>query len=136
MRADRLVAVGEAQRQQLISVYRFRDSAIRRVWNGVVCKPTDRAETFRKDIGAEGKILIGTTATLTEQKGLFDFLAVAKTLVEETDNLHFVIVGDGGLRTSLETARRDLGYEPVVDDDQAYAKTLAWLKGELAAGRL
>jgi len=112
--ANRLVAVGEAQRQQLISVYRFRDSAIQRVWNGVVCKPTRSGDAFRRSIGASGKILIGTTATLTEQKGLFDFLAVARLLVQETDNLRFVIVGDGNLRGPLEAARRDLGLEESV----------------------
>jgi nucleoside-diphosphate-sugar epimerase len=36
----------------------------------------------------------------------------------------------------LSAARRDLGYEPIVDDETAHARTVAWLKGELAAGRL
>lgn len=36
----------------------------------------------------------------------------------------------------LSAARRDLGYEPIVDDATAMARTVAWLKDELAAGRL
>lgn len=36
----------------------------------------------------------------------------------------------------LTAARRDLGYEPIVDDETAYERTVGWLKGELAAGRL
>jgi nucleoside-diphosphate-sugar epimerase len=36
----------------------------------------------------------------------------------------------------LTAARRDLGYQLLVDDAQARQRTAAWLKGELAAGRL
>ncbi len=36
----------------------------------------------------------------------------------------------------LTAARRDLGYEPIVDDETAHQRTVEWLKGELAAGRL
>lgn len=36
----------------------------------------------------------------------------------------------------LSNARRDLGYEPVVDDEVAFRRTLAWLKSEVDAGRL
>ncbi|MDP2343361.1 MAG: NAD-dependent epimerase/dehydratase family protein [Deltaproteobacteria bacterium] len=36
----------------------------------------------------------------------------------------------------LSNARRDLGYEPLVDPEAALAKTIPWLKAEMAAGRL
>jgi nucleoside-diphosphate-sugar epimerase len=36
----------------------------------------------------------------------------------------------------LSAARRDFGYAPLVDDEAAHAKTVTWLKKELAAGRL
>ena len=36
----------------------------------------------------------------------------------------------------LTAARRDLGYEPIVDDETAAARTVAWLRDEIAAGRL
>jgi nucleoside-diphosphate-sugar epimerase len=36
----------------------------------------------------------------------------------------------------LSAARRDLGYETIVDDDEMMRRIIAWLKGELAAGRL
>jgi 2-alkyl-3-oxoalkanoate reductase len=37
---------------------------------------------------------------------------------------------------NLAGARRDLGYEPVVDPETALAATIPWLKAELDAGRL
>ena len=39
--------------------------------------------SFRVRIGAENRILIGTIATLTKQKGLPDFLAVARQFRDE-----------------------------------------------------
>mgnify|MGYP006143443477 CR=1 FL=1 len=36
----------------------------------------------------------------------------------------------------LTAARRDLGYEPIVDDETALQRTIGWLKGELATGKL
>ena len=36
----------------------------------------------------------------------------------------------------LTAARRDLGYEPIVDDDEAHRRTVAWLQDEMAAARL
>lgn len=36
----------------------------------------------------------------------------------------------------LTAARRDFGYQPIVDDVTAMQRTVGWLKGELAAGRL
>ncbi len=36
----------------------------------------------------------------------------------------------------LTAARRDLGYEPIVDDDEAHERAVAWLRSELTAGRL
>lgn len=36
----------------------------------------------------------------------------------------------------LTAARRDLGYQLLVSDEEAHRRTVAWLQGELAAGRL
>jgi 2-alkyl-3-oxoalkanoate reductase len=36
----------------------------------------------------------------------------------------------------ITSARRDLGYEPIVDEETAFQRTRAWLVGEIAAGRL
>lgn len=37
---------------------------------------------------------------------------------------------------SLKNARNDIGYEPIVDVDTAMARTVPWLRAEIAAGRL
>jgi glycosyltransferase involved in cell wall biosynthesis len=110
--ADRLVAVGEVQRQQLRSVYGVRD--IKRVWNGVSYTPGRGDDSLRKRANAEHHVLIGTTATLTDQKGLFDLLAVAVRMRDTVPNARFVVVGDGPLREQLEAKRDELGLKDTV----------------------
>lgn len=107
--ATRVFAVGEVQRQQLRAVFGFAERAIGRVWNGVIF-PKPRDGDFRSSIGVDDShVLVGTTATLIEQKGLFDLLQVAKRVTEARDNVRFVVIGDGHLRPRLEANVRELG---------------------------
>lgn len=112
--ADRLVAVGDAQRQQIINAFGFRPDAVTRVWNGVAPSQGRDLEAFRARVGATERVLIGVTATFIEQKGLFDFLEVASRFRDQASRLRFVIVGEGALRPRLEARRRELGLEEMV----------------------
>jgi glycosyltransferase involved in cell wall biosynthesis len=112
--ATRLFAVGEAQRRQLRQVFGFSERAIGRVWNGVVFA-TPRDAAFRRSIGVGAEhILVGTTATLIEQKGLFDLLEVARRVTARHPMVRFVVIGDGHLRAGLEARRRELGLDQQV----------------------
>ena len=114
--ATRLYAVGEVQRNQLKSVLRVGDQSIGRVWNGVsfAAFRSGRCAKRRRREARRPQIVIGTLATLTEQKGLFDLLAVAKKVRAQRDHVRFVIIGDGPLRPRLEAARKELGLEDTV----------------------
>lgn len=113
--ADRLVAVGGAQREQIKSAFRLRDDAVDLVLNGVrVPAPGAGAAEFRGQVAAHDKILIGTIATLIEQKGLRDLLSVARRVRDASDAVRFVVVGDGHLRTELERRRGELGLDDTV----------------------
>jgi glycosyltransferase involved in cell wall biosynthesis len=109
--ATRLIAVGEVQRQQLKSTYRFGEQSVGMVWNGVPLNSHAGDPAFRSRVGADQHVLVGTIATLIEQKGLRDFLAVARRFQSAADKVRFVIVGEGHLRAELETMRRDWGLE-------------------------
>jgi glycosyltransferase involved in cell wall biosynthesis len=110
--ADGLVAVGEVQRRQIRSVHGVRD--IERVWNGVSYTPGRGDDSLRKRANAEHQMLIGTTATLTDQKGLFDLLAVAVQMRDTVPKARFAVVGDGPLREQLEAKRDELGLKDTV----------------------
>lgn len=112
--ADRLVAVGEVQRRQIRSVFGLSEQRIGMIWNGILPAACPSHDTFRVRIGAGDRLIIGTIATLTEQKGLRDLMRVAQRLKSQADRLCFVIVGDGHLRDELDAMRRDLGVEDMV----------------------
>ncbi len=112
--ATRLVAVGKVQRAQLQAMYGFRDDRIDMVWNGVTPASPKHDESFRARVDAVGRLLIGTVATLSQQKGLRDLIAVAARLRQHRDRIRFVVVGEGRLRAELEALRRELGVEDMV----------------------
>jgi glycosyltransferase involved in cell wall biosynthesis len=112
--ADRLFAVGEAQRTQLKAVFGFDDDDIGVIWNGVNPPSGGGDPLFRATIGANGSVLIGTIATLIEQKGLRDLMHVARRVLDAGANAKFVIVGEGQLRKELELLRHELGLEESV----------------------
>jgi glycosyltransferase involved in cell wall biosynthesis len=112
--ADRLCAVGEAQRRQIRSVFGFRDGRIGTIRNGVMTARKLGDPQFRNRIGATDRILIGTIGTLIEQKGLRDLLQVARRIKDAGHSARFVIVGEGYLRPVLEGLRASLGLEDVV----------------------
>lgn len=112
--ASRLIAVGDIQKRQLQAVYGFPDSRISTVRNGVAFRSGSGDPTFRGKLGAESCVLIGTIATLIEQKGLSDLLDVAKSIRDSGRKAVFVIVGEGHLREELEAKRRTLGLDETV----------------------
>jgi glycosyltransferase involved in cell wall biosynthesis len=113
--ADRLFSVGEVQRQQIRAVHHLPDGRIRTTWNGVTIPSGTGDPTFRGRIRAEGKLLVGTIATLIEQKGLRHLMTVARKIRDAGHDVKFVIVGEGHLRGELEGMRHQLGLDDTVE---------------------
>jgi glycosyltransferase involved in cell wall biosynthesis len=112
---DRLFAVGEVQRRRIRSVMALSDRSIATIWNGVTPPAPAGDPAFRQRVGAEGRILIGTIATLIKQKGIEDLLNVAaKVRAEVGHRVQFVVVGEGRLRPQIEAKRSDLGLNDMV----------------------
>jgi glycosyltransferase involved in cell wall biosynthesis len=112
--ADRLFAVGEVQRRQIRRVHGLSDRAIATMWNGVPLPAASRDGSYRDSIGAGDRVLVGTIATLIEQKGLRELMRVARTLKDAGRDVQFVIAGEGKIRKDLERLRAELGVEDVV----------------------
>jgi glycosyltransferase involved in cell wall biosynthesis len=109
--ADRIYAVGRAQRSTLQRVFGFPDSRIGTIWNGVTVPSGDGDAEFRAKAGAVNRPLIGTIATFIDQKGLFDLLQVARRVKDSGRDVAFAVVGEGHLRPQLEAKRRELGLD-------------------------
>jgi glycosyltransferase involved in cell wall biosynthesis len=112
--ANRLVAVGDVQRQQVMSTFRIKGDAIDRIWNGVPIEAAVPDGSFRRSVGGADRVLIGTIATLIPQKGLADLLEVAHRLRRIHSEVLFAIVGEGRLRSELESMRDQLGLKDTV----------------------
>lgn len=114
----RVIAVGDVQRKQLQAVYGFAEDGIGRVWNGVL-PPASTAMSaesvcFRESVARPGEVIVGTIATLIQQKGLQDLMRVARLLFDRGVRAKFVIAGEGRLRPDLEALRHELGLDDVV----------------------
>lgn len=111
---DELVAVGWEQRRRIQAAYKFPESRLRIIWNGVRLASPAPGTSFRSTIGTGDRLLVGTIAKLIEQKGLDDLLLVARQCRDAGQPFQFVIVGEGPLRPLLEQRRRELDLEDVV----------------------
>lgn len=112
--ANRLIAVGDVQRKQLQAVYGFADRRISTIWNGVTIPSGSGDPAFRRNLGAENRLVVGTISTLISQKGLSDLLEVARRIRDSGRKALFVVVGDGHLRSELEAKRRQLDLDESV----------------------
>ncbi|MEJ2542276.1 MAG: glycosyltransferase [Gemmatimonadota bacterium] len=92
---------------------------VRTVLNGVDLDRFDghreRGREVRERLGIprEGPV-IGTVAVFRSQKRLDEWLRVARTLCDRHPDLHFLLVGDGPLRSELEAEAGALGLGSVV----------------------
>jgi len=67
-------------------------------------------DTLRRHFGfSEQALVVGTVARLVPDKGLECFLHMASEIIVERDDVVFLMVGDGPLRSDLEYLAKDLG---------------------------
>jgi glycosyltransferase involved in cell wall biosynthesis len=111
---QKLVAVGEQQRQAIIKTFRIPDKRLEMLWNGVDNKQYVKSGKYQKYAKHDGKIIIGSLSTLIEQKGV-DTLLRAVAMLENTEHdFTLLIVGEGPLRKKLEQIAKDLCIEDMV----------------------
>ena len=110
--AHRILVNSEAIRDYIIE----HDSAplgkIVVIRNGVVpvTSSTDPSDELRRELGLDaGSTLVGMVARLQEVKGHRFFMEAASRVLHSRPETHFVLVGDGPLRTEIESQSAALG---------------------------
>ncbi|MGB9928566.1 MAG: glycosyltransferase family 4 protein [Methanosarcina sp.] len=78
-----------------------------RIFNGV--DPEDSIANVSLPFETEGKIVITTVARMTKKKGVQNIVELAPFLLEKYGNLLFVMIGDGPLKSGLETRVKEKG---------------------------
>jgi glycosyltransferase involved in cell wall biosynthesis len=95
----KVVAVSQSVMRYLVSAG-VPQKDIVTIYTGIVkSQPVSRASsTLRAELGlGENAVIAGTVAILRDKKGHPDLIRVAKPLIEQRPNLHFVFAGDGPL---------------------------------------
>ncbi|QIE23208.1 D-inositol-3-phosphate glycosyltransferase [Caballeronia sp. SBC1] len=95
----KVVAVSQSVMRYLVSAGVPQQDIVT-IYTGIVKpQPVSRASsTLRAELGlGEDAVIAGTVAILRDKKGHPDLIRVAKRLIEQRPNLHFVFAGDGPL---------------------------------------
>ena len=104
---DRIIAVSQALKDELVSQMRLTPEKITVIYNGV---------TFREVRRSPGTGLrIGTVARLAPQKGVDHFIRAAAIVLKRFPSARFLVVGDGPLRQTLETLADTVGARDSID---------------------
>lgn len=110
--ADRILVNSEAIRERIVAENQSRSGKIVVVKNGIVGveSAANNREDLRRELKLEGDVkLIGMVARLQEVKGHRFFIEAAARVLSSGVDAHFVLVGDGPLRSEIERQIGDLG---------------------------
>lgn len=111
---DRLVSVGNSQREKIIASLSVQRSLITTIWNGVSTRQPDIQPSIVNYYRNSGRVIIGTACTLIEQKGITNLIDVANVLCKKYLQIVFLVAGEGHLRTELEQKANSFGLKDKV----------------------
>jgi glycosyltransferase involved in cell wall biosynthesis len=100
--ADKLVAVGDEQKQKIRLALGIKDANLLTLLNGVPQLKRAPACALVEQYRRPGTVVVGTVCTLIEQKGLTDLLDVACLLKNRKVKAVYLVAGEGHLRKDLE----------------------------------
>lgn len=108
------LAVSEAVRRVFLSTTGLPSDACRVLYNGIDLSSFAQArvagEAFRAALGiAPGDPVVGIVGRLSRGKGHEHFLRAAQKIAQENPTTRFLVVGDGGRRSFLESMAAGLG---------------------------
>jgi len=107
---DRVIAVSEASKKELISTFNLPPDKISVVYNGIPLKKYPDRREARKVLGFDlDTPLIACIGRLVKNKGQDIFLKAAALIKREKPEVRFLITGDGYLKNSLQKSAQRLG---------------------------
>jgi glycosyltransferase involved in cell wall biosynthesis len=109
-RFDRVAAVSEVVARTLLASG-IKESQVAYIANGVPIPERKAQPSLALEINKGKRVLIGTVARLSSEKGLNFFLDAARQLTTQFPETLFVIVGEGPERAALEQQVKALGLE-------------------------
>ncbi|MBT8171642.1 glycosyltransferase family 4 protein, partial [Candidatus Bathyarchaeota archaeon] len=110
--ASLVVTVSKYSARKIIELYDVSEEKIRIVPNGVDLqkfKPNKNGLDFRNKIVGKNKYLVLFVGNLIPRKGLHYLINAAKILLKKNNEIKFLIVGDGPLKSNLYSYAQKLG---------------------------
>jgi glycosyltransferase involved in cell wall biosynthesis len=115
-KTDLNICVSESNEEQGKKIFGLQKSVV--IKNGIDLEkfnPEGKFKDVRADLHFSSQtILVAYIARLTEQKDPFTFLQAIKIVVSKTENIEFVIAGDGDLKEQTVQMAKDLQIDPYV----------------------
>jgi glycosyltransferase involved in cell wall biosynthesis len=102
--ADAVIAVSSAVEKDSKIMTK---KPVYRIFNGVDSE--DRVSNMPLPLETDGKIVIATVARMTKKKGVQNIVELAPSLLKKNENLLFLMIGDGPLKSNLETIVEQTG---------------------------
>lgn len=104
---DAFIAVADHHAAHLKQSLRLEDGRVRMIRNGIDCQRFAPSSAAKKRLLGELSLpsqtqLVGIVAALRPEKNHAMFLDVAASLLHRNERVHFLIVGDGPQRASIE----------------------------------
>ncbi len=112
--ASKIVTVTESFKEQLIAKHKLRSEKIEVIKNGVnaqLFSPQEKNQQLLKELGLEGKKIIGYIGTHGMAHKLDFILNCAKNIDDE--KIHFLFLGTGAEKENLLTQKERLGLKNV-----------------------
>lgn len=97
---NKLIAISEAVKKDLIEKLYISEQRIIRIYNGVDAEefnPNISGDSFRKEFGLRHEKLVGLVARLSPEKGQEVFLRAAAQVLKDYKDVKFIIIGDAKL---------------------------------------
>jgi glycosyltransferase involved in cell wall biosynthesis len=124
--SDALITVSELNKQEAIDINLAPPEKFATIYSGIdLNRFTVNVERIKKcrSLGlSPGQPIIGTIGRLSTQKAPLDFVAAAKTVLQQKPDVQFIMVGDGPLASEVRQAIGDeqrikvLGYRDDVPE--------------------
>lgn len=125
---DRFVAAGDSQRDLALAAGIVPPERVVVIPNGIApySQPGDRAALRAAWGVGESTLVVGTIAALTPQKDVASLVRAAATVLRESPDVVFCVIGDGPERPALERLAQELGCGDGVRflGDQPHAESL------------
>jgi len=108
--ADRIVAVSQYTKNNIVQHYGISPEKITVIHNGIYCDEDDRTSVRASADNNQPKMIL-FLGRITQQKGPYFFIEIAKRILEKKPDVHFVLAGTGDLLIEMieRTASLRLG---------------------------